>query len=149
MWSILFINLSVPYLYKFIHLRVVYTIVVEFNTFEGSFTHLYVAIHLRVEQCLHYTMIVRNQHGLVVNLTVTKLEARHPDNEWISADGRRVSANVERLLLSNSRICIPLELRAEVFYKLRSGNNGVVKTTGTCKSISVGIRYKQRDQGYC
>ena len=93
-------------------------------------------------------MIVKNQHGLVVNPTVFKLEAQHPDNEWISAEGRRVRANVKRLLLSNSGIFIPLELRAEVFYKLHSGNNGIVKTTRTYKRTSVGIRHKQRDQEY-
>ena len=36
----------------FIHLRVIYAIVVDFYTFEGFFIHLWEYIHLRVQQTL-------------------------------------------------------------------------------------------------
>ena len=53
-WSISFKHLSAPCLYKygqfFIHLRVIYTIVVDFYKFEGSFIHLWKFINLRVQQ---------------------------------------------------------------------------------------------------
>ena len=38
----------------FIHLRVIYTIVVDFYTFEGSFIHLREFIHLRVQHTVGF-----------------------------------------------------------------------------------------------
>lgn len=55
--------------------------------------------------------------------------------ERLSAEGRRVRANVdnlsivEGLVMLNSRIYIPLSLRAGILTKLHSGHQGIVKTT--------------------
>ena len=55
--------------------------------------------------------------------------------ERISAEGRKVRANIDNLsivdglVMLNTRIYIPLELRAEVLRKLHSGHQGIVKTT--------------------
>ena len=51
----------------FIHLRVIYTIAVDFYTFEGSFIHLREFIHLRVQQCHMFEGVLNSNNGPIIH----------------------------------------------------------------------------------
>ena len=63
----------------FIHLRVIYTIVVDYYTFEGSFVYLWEFIHLMAQICSVYNTILCFSFSAIVYV-IEDFKEHNPDD---------------------------------------------------------------------
>ena len=82
----------------FIHLRVIFTIVVDLYTFEGSFVHLWEFIHLRVQQCSVYDTILCFSFSAIVYV-IEDFKEHNPDDIYeVGLEGGRYKLNLHLCL---------------------------------------------------